>query len=397
MKGPLLTILNMSIVSGLTIMGNNVISPVLPQYALTFSVPLAAVGWAVSAFAIARLGLNLPAGMLADRFGRKRVMIFGLILLIISSPVSAMATSYWVLILSRIVQGAGSAIYATSAMTWVAQISAGAKRGRLMSLYASLNHIGQIFGPTVGGLSAAYFDIRAPFWVYGGLCLMSLLATIPLKEPESTDTEKKSSFTLSDLRLLFKNTSLILVGFTALAIFSLRSGVRGTLIPLYGSLNLGLSSETIGFMLTVTAIASLVMLMPSGWISDKIGRKPPGMACMFMAVVAVMLMSQQSSIGGFLAALVFYGIAEGLQGAMSAWSADLAPRGKMGAAIGSYRVMGDLGMVLGPIMVTYAASISGGETLNIFPFVAAAAVPLVSGLLLIGASDPSAKRNRALD
>jgi len=127
MSGQLATIINMSVVSGLTVMGNNVLGPVLPQYALTFS-----VRWRLSAGRYRPFPLPASAqpsaGVLADRFGRKNVMSFGLILLILSGPMAAMATNYWVLIIARIVQGAGSALYATSAMTWVAQISAGPKR-----------------------------------------------------------------------------------------------------------------------------------------------------------------------------------------------------------------------------------------------------------------------------
>jgi len=69
MKRRLLVILNLSLVSGFVILGVSIISPVLPQYARSFSVPVELVGWAVAAFASARLGMDIPAGFLADRFG----------------------------------------------------------------------------------------------------------------------------------------------------------------------------------------------------------------------------------------------------------------------------------------------------------------------------------------
>lgn len=72
MKQRLFVVLNLSLVSGFVILGVSVISPVLPQYALSFSVPVALVGWAVSAFALSRVFTDIPAGFLADRLGRKR-------------------------------------------------------------------------------------------------------------------------------------------------------------------------------------------------------------------------------------------------------------------------------------------------------------------------------------
>ena len=85
MKQRLFTILNLSVVSGCVILGVSIISPVLPQYALSFSVPVALVGWAVSAFALARVVMDIPAGLLADHFGKKKIMILGLVLIILSS------------------------------------------------------------------------------------------------------------------------------------------------------------------------------------------------------------------------------------------------------------------------------------------------------------------------
>src|SRR4030042_1974226 len=154
MKQRLFVILNLSLGSGFVILGVSIISPVLPQYALSFSIPIALVGWVVSAFALARVVIDIPAGFLADRFGRKRTMIFGLILIILSSIGAGTAGNYTWLIIARIVGGVGSALYMTSSITWVVQISAGESRGRYMSLYSGLVFAGTAFGPTVGGYVA---------------------------------------------------------------------------------------------------------------------------------------------------------------------------------------------------------------------------------------------------
>jgi DHA1 family multidrug resistance protein-like MFS transporter len=387
MKGRMLVVLNLSIVSAVMVMGFNVVSPILPQYALTFQVSVAMAGWVVSAFSIARLMVNLPAGVMADRFGRKRVMALGLLLVAASSAFTGLANSYWMLIIGRIIQGTGSAIYMTSAMTWVAQVSTGEYRGRLMALYNGLVQVGQVFGPTIGGYAAVYYGLRAPFFVYGAMALLGLLATIPLKEPRGSADDKKTALSIDDVRFMMRSTSFILVGLAGFAIFSMRSGVRFTLIPLYGDFNLGLSAETIGFLLTLSAVVTVLLIMPAGWLVDRIGRKVPSIISLLLSVTAIMLMPLFPVTSWFVFALILYGLGEGFQAAVAAWIADLAPEGKMGAAIGFYRVLGDLGMVLGPIVVTYTADYVGGDTLNILPFIGAASIPFIAGILLFGAAD----------
>jgi len=393
MKQRLFVILNLSLVSGFVILGISIISPVLPQYALSFSIPVALVGWAVSAFALARLVMDIPAGFLADRFGRKRNMIFGLILIILSSIAAGTATDYAWLILARIVEGLGSALYITSSTTWVAQVTAGESRGRYMSLYTGLIFAGTSFGPTIGGYTAAHFGLNAPFFAYAIFAFIGLMATLRLKEPADSARATRPKMRMQDVLSVLSNGPFMLVNCSVLALFFLRAGVRSTLVPLYASLNLGLSEERIGIVLTVAAIVTSVCSFPSGWLSDKVGRKGPIMACLFLSGIAVLLIPLQGSLAGLTGIMVFYGLATGLQGSIAAWPADVAPEGRLGTSMGVYRVMGDIGMVLGPITATYIADYTGHLTVTFVPFLAPALLCFVVGLLMIWAKDPAARRH----
>jgi MFS family permease len=392
MKQRLFVILNLSLVSGFVILGISIISPVLPQYALSFSIPVALVGWAVSAFALARLVMDIPAGFLADRFGRKRNMILGLVLIILSSIAAGTAEDYAWLIFARIVEGLGSALYITSATTWVAQVTAGESRGRYMSLYTGLIFAGTAFGPTIGGYTAAHFGLNAPFFAYATFAFVGLIATLRLKEPSASPQTTRPKMRMQDVLSVLSNGPFMLVNCSVLALFFLRAGVRSTLVPLYASLNLGLSEERIGIVLTVAAIVTSVCSFPSGWLSDKVGRKKPIMACLFLSGIAVLLIPLQASLAGLTGIMVFYGLATGLQGSIAAWPADVAPEGRLGTSMGVYRVMGDIGMVLGPITVTYIADYTGHLAITLMPFLAPAILSFVVGLSMIKAKDPAARR-----
>jgi len=391
MKQRLFTILNLSVVSGCVILGVSIISPVLPQYALSFSVPVALVGWAISAFALARVVMDIPAGLLADRFGKKKIMILGLVLIILSATGAGLADTYAWLIFARVVGGIGSALYMTAGITWVVQVTAGKARGRYMSMYTGLVLAGTILGPTIGGYTAARFGLNAPFFAWAALGVAGLIATIPLKEPADSS---QAAIRVEDVLSVFKNRPFMLVNCAVLALFFLRIGVRSTLVPLYASLNLGLSEERIGLLLTVAAVATVACTFPAGWLSDRVGRKRPVMACLFLSGIVVLFVPWQESLAGLMGVMACYGLVSGLQGSMAAWPADVAPKGKLGTSMGVYRVMSDIGMFLGPITVTYIADYTGDQTVTFAPFLAPAILVFVVGVLMIWAKDP-ARRRRA--
>ena len=392
MKQRLFVILNLSLVSGCVILGVSIISPILPQYALSFSIPVALVGWAITAFALARLVTDIPAGLLADRFGRKRNMIAGLVLIILSAIGAGRADTYAWLIFARVVGGIGSALYMTAATTWVVQVTAGKARGRYMSLYTGLVLAGTIFGPTIGGYTAARFGLNAPFFAWAALGVAGLIATIPLNEPVDSSQAERSKMRVKDILSVLSNRPFMLVNCAVLALFFLRIGVRSTLVPLYASLNLGLSEERIGILLTAAAVATALITFPSGWLSDRVGRKRPMMACLFLSGIAVLLIPMQESLAGLTGIMAFYGLATGLQGSIAAWPADVAPKGKLGTSMGMYRVMADIGMVLGPITATYIADYTGDLTVTFMPFLAPAILAFVAGVLVIRAKDPARRR-----
>jgi MFS family permease len=107
----------------------------------------------------------------------------------------------------------------------------------------------------------------------------------------------------------------------------------------------------------------------------------------------VLLIPLQASLAGLMGIMAFYGLATGLQGSIAAWPADVAPEDKLGTSMGVYRVMGDIGMVLGPITVTYVADYTGHLTITFLPFLIPALLSFVVGVLMIWAKDPASKKH----
>ena len=382
-------VVNLSVVSAFVFLGVSVVSPILPQYAMTFNVPVALTGWAISSYALARVVTDLPAGMFSDKYGRKKVMVTGLAIVTVSSVVAGLAPTYLVLVLARVLGGLGSALYVTSATSWLAHISHGSDRGKMMSAYSSMIFIGIAAGPAVGGFVSAYYGIQAPFYVYALLTAVGVVATIPLREPISGSNAQTRCPRWSDLKTVFSNRSFILVNFSVFALFFLNSSVRSTLIPLYASINLGLGTGQIGLLMSVAMITTGVILFPSGWLSDRVGRKIPIITCLFSSAFLVLLAPFQSDMKSLLTFMVAYGLATGLRGSILAWPTDVAPSDKMGIAMGVYRFIGDLGFFLGPITVTYASDYFNPDLITFQPFLIPFIIAIIAGIILIKVDDPS--------
>ncbi len=115
------------------------------------------------------------------------------------------------------------------------------------------------------------------------------------------------------------------------------------------------------------------------------------MSCLFLSGLSVVLIPSQTDLGGLVPIMVLYGFATGLQGSIAAWPADVAPEDKLGTAMGVYRVIGDIGMFLGPITVSYVADYTGHLAVTFIPFLVPALLVFIVGSLMIWAKDPAAR------
>ena len=152
--------------------GYGLVAPVLPQYASSFGVGVAAASAVVSAFAFCRLMFAPAGGRILDAIGERRTYLIGLVIVALSSFATAFAGSYWQLLLFRGLGGLGSTMFTISAMGLIVRLAPPDSRGRISGMYASTFLIGGILGPVIGGLLAG-FGMQAPFLIYGAAILLA--------------------------------------------------------------------------------------------------------------------------------------------------------------------------------------------------------------------------------
>ena len=145
-------------------MGSSV-SIALPAIGKEFQTDAILLSWIATAYLLASAVSLVPAGKLADIYGRKKIYLIGIILFTGMSLLSALAVSAPMLIAFRIFQGAGSAMIFATGIAILTSIFPPHERGRVLGITVAAVYIGLACGPFFGGWLTQQFSWRAIFWV----------------------------------------------------------------------------------------------------------------------------------------------------------------------------------------------------------------------------------------
>src|SRR5258708_4376539 len=143
----------------------NIVSVSLPAIARSLGASFAGIEWVITAYILSFASLLLPAGALADRFGRKRLLILGLSVFTFASFLCGSAPNLTVLIIARALQGVGAAMKLSAALAILSHVFQGEARARAFSFWGSVVGIGAALGPVVGGLITQSFGWEWAFYI----------------------------------------------------------------------------------------------------------------------------------------------------------------------------------------------------------------------------------------
>ena len=352
----------LTVAVALVMTGVSLVAPIIPLYALEFGVSYTAAGALITGFAIGRLMFSLLGGVAGDRYGARRVAVGGALLLTVSSVTAALAPTYGVLLISRFVEGMGSAILATTASQYLVQTAPKERLGRTMALYQTGLLVGIAIGPFLGGRLAELGDFRTPFWAYSLLGLVvAVLVTLFITDLPPSDKTVGESFRATGDLLRMPSFRVLL--FVAFSLFFMRGGARITLFPLFGSEVVGLNPAEIGDVLSLSAVANLLIVLPGGQLVDRIGRKPVAIWGLILDGLTTAAYGFFDSYGSLLVVSGAFGLASGIASIPpTTMVGDLAPPGAEGSAVGLYRTSGDLGFIVGPLLMGAAADAGAFST-----------------------------------
>jgi DHA1 family multidrug resistance protein-like MFS transporter len=335
----------------LVMAGQGVVGPVLPLYARDFGVSATMVGLTLTVFALARLILNIPAGLIADRLGRRVLLIGGPILTSIGMFGSGFAGDIWSLLIWRFVAGAGSAFFMSGALIYLIDIAPPDLRARYVATNQWALSVGVALGPGIGGLVAERWGLAAPFHLVGVIALFAAVYAV-FRLPEtrrSSSPERKDESPAREAARIARSGPFLAIAFVTGTIFMTRAGTRATLVPLHADETLAWGPGELGLVFTVTGVMTLFTLWPATWAAENIGRASVILFSGLAAALGTFVIGSSSTPMWFVLGNVILILGTGTAGpAPAAFVADLFPERMRGLGVGLYRSAGDVGFVLGP-------------------------------------------------
>jgi DHA1 family multidrug resistance protein-like MFS transporter len=330
----------------------SIIEPLLPIYVASFGVSYAVVGFVMSSFGLTRVFVEIPGGILTDRFGRRPLLLAGLALSMSSHLIAGFAQSYFELIIARMIVGAGSALAMIAGVIYVSEISSPAQRQQDIARYQSMFSMGGIIGPTLGGVLSDIFGIRFIFFTAVGITCIGLIIVLRMQFSE-TPTLQRDAIHRSQLTAMVKNPIIMVLCTATFIMFFMYSSIRGTMIPLYGVDILQLTSTQIGLVFSFTslvAVLGLNVLVPR--LEAKISRRRLLVLSLALCVFAVTVISGASNFVTLALTAVPLGVAFSLlQPTPFTMILDTAQPENRGLMVGLLRTTGDIGIIVGPILV----------------------------------------------
>lgn len=268
------------------------------------------------------------------------------------------------------------------------------QRGRVLSGFHGINNLGLALGPLIGGVLTESMGFRAVFLGYALCAGASVFLGAALRQAHSSPPVKKSagfkwnfaavSRWVRGLKELFLQIDPELratYGVVTLATLTsfMHRVTTQSMLPLLATSNLGLSPKDIGMLFTISGVSVFAMILPAGFVIDKVGRKWATVPSTGIPALAFLLMPFADSFTQMAVLVSFLGIANGLSlGSLATSTFDVVPAHARGRLQAARRTIAELGGVGAPLLGGYLA-----DTFNPgVPFLAYAPLLIISALLL---------------
>ena len=167
-----ITLLIVCLVSFTTALLNPCVNIALPSIGRELGIPAVTLGWVNNAWVLAVAAFLVPAGRLADIYGRKKLFFFGMVLFAVSSFLCALAYSSTMIISLRIIQGIACGMTISSSVPILTSPFPIEERGRVLGIYVAAVYLGLSIGPFLGGILTQNFGWESIFFINAGLGLL---------------------------------------------------------------------------------------------------------------------------------------------------------------------------------------------------------------------------------
>lgn len=332
---------------GLRMLGMFVILPVFAIYAthLPGGADLTMVGIALGAYGLTQALLQIPFGWLSDRYGRKLIIYIGLVIFALGSFIAAMAPNIYIVILGRVVQGAGAVSAAVIALT--ADLTRDEHRTKAMAMIGSTIGFAFALSLVAGPWLDKTIGVPGIFALTGVLALAAIGVTWRVV-PDVVGKRAERALDFSEFGRVLRNGQLLRLDY---GIFTLQA----VLMSMFMSVPFALQGRGLAVnshwevYLPVMLLSFVLMVPPIIYAEKKNGHKP-----VFLGAVALLALDQLAMpwlLGSvekiFLLLLVYFTAFNILEASLPSLISRIAPAGAKGTAVGVYSSSQFLGSFTG--------------------------------------------------
>ncbi|WP_347344241.1 MFS transporter [Microbacterium sp.] len=363
-----------------------ILNPVMADIGAEFGLDKAGLGLLNSVFFLVYAIVQVPSGMLGDKFGRLKFIVIGFFIFGIFTGLTGFAGAVGILFLMRAFAGFGQGFYYGPQYSLSGQMIP----ERFRTLGTAIINSGQAFGISIGLIASSYiaFDLeagwRAPFYVFAiPTVIAGILMWIFIKEPprKAFDADAGPKPGLSSL---FKSRNLVL---TFIMVFCSIYGffVMITWLPTYLAEVRGVPATETGFVSSLTAWTSVPAALLIAYFSDRIGRRKPLLMVVFpTAIASILLLMFAPSMPLVITALILYGVSGKLatDPLLVALAGTNAPPQITATAFGMFNFIGMSSAILAPYITGFLVDATGSWDTGFYFAIGLLAIAFIAALAL---------------
>ncbi len=378
---PLYTDTNLKIIFSITLMavlGVSSITPAFPKISRELNITPQSVGMLIIFFTLPGIILTPIFGVVADRLGRKKVMIPSMLLFGIAGTACFFVKHFETLLVLRFLQGVGAASIGSLNITLIGDIYSGKDRPKAMGYNASLLSIATASYPILGGLLATiawYFPFILPVFAIP----IAFVILFRLDNPEPRSSQNLKSY-LRSIAENIKTRSAIIYFTTSLVTFIILYGCYLTYFPFLLNHNFHASPFIIGLTMSSMSIVTAITSSQLGKLSQKFSEIRLLQTSFILYTVSLIMVPLMQSIWLLLIPAAIFGVAQGLNiPSVQILLTRIAPLEHRGAFMSFNGMVLRLGQTLGPVLM--------GTVIVYFEltgvFIAGAVIAAINFLLLL--------------
>jgi len=329
--------------------GQGAVIPIVALQATSLGASLAVAGIIVALRGIGVLAFDVPAGWLVARFGERRAMTAGTLMVIGSLAGSAWSPNPFIFGLFTLLMGCGWSVWLLARLTFVTDTVPMQLRGRALSTLGGMNRAGNFVGPFAGVLVATFAGLDGAYYVHMASALLATACLIAFVR-DAGGAPAGHGHTNFPAIVRENATVFMTAGIGATAIQALRA-TRQSVLPLW-AVHVGLDATAVSLIFGISMAMEMVLFYPAGSAMDRWGRKSVAIPCLTIMSIGMVLLPLTDEFWSLAVVGLIIGFGNGLgSGIVMTLGADFSPVVGRAQFLGAWRVFGDLGTAGGPLAV----------------------------------------------